>query len=126
MDKNKIKELITLVRQFNGFLTLSYTPSSVLKSTKSLYGIYYGGWSKIEIGEYYTNRGEHIEITDANVDEIAEKIYNVLSDCVGYEIMQALDNLKLDAEDLKYFDRDLELFKKYKKEVRRLKKENLK
>lgn len=125
MEKDKLKELIKLVQQFKGYLTLSYIPSSVLDSTKKVYGIYYGGWTKIEIGNSYRDQGEQfsfIDITDENIDDIVDKIYKTLNDSIGNEILQAIDNLKLDTEDLKYFDRDPELFKNFKKEVRKLKK----
>ena len=124
VSKKEIKQMITTVRKCNGSLTLSYLPCKTVNSTHALYELYYGGWNKIEIGKYFRS-SEHLEIkiTDENLDNIVDKIYRLLSNCIGDFIIQAMDNLKLHNNELKYFDREPETYAKFKKEVLRLKKE---
>jgi hypothetical protein len=122
MEKIRIKELIKIVQEFHGSVRLTYIPQSVIDSTEKLHELYYSGWYELGIGKFYNNnRTELVEITDSNIDEIVDEIYECLSNSVGNEIFKALDNLKLDTEDIKYFDRDPELFEKFKKEVLKLK-----
>ena len=122
MTKKKIKDLVKLVREFDGVLTLNFIPESTIYSTEELNGLYYGGWTHMEIGKYYRNSGECIEITDSNINKIVDKICDCLSDNVGECILKALKNMELDDVNLKYFDREPKLLKKFQKEVLRLKK----
>jgi hypothetical protein len=121
IDKIKIKELIKSVRDFNGYLELNYVPSSTLKSTEELASLYYSGARKISLGECYHNGREFVDITESNIDEIVDKVYNTLMDNITYEINQALENLELGDTYIKYFDREPEMYNKFQKEVLRLK-----
>lgn len=121
ISKSKIKNLITLVQEFNGKVILSYIPESVLDSIEELHNLYYGGWNKIEIGKFYrSNDGNLIEIKESNIDKIVDEIYYKLSYDIGNEILKALENLNYEAEDLKYFDRSPDTYEKFRKEVHRL------
>ena len=123
MNKDKIKNLVEAVREFDGSLSLGYVPESVIHSTEEVYGLYYSGWAKMELGKNYfrTSTTETVKVTDDNVDEIVDTIHKLLVDNIGDFIMKALENLNLEDTDLKYFDRDLELYMKFKQEVSRLK-----
>ena len=120
-SKEELRQVINLVREFKGSLTLSYIPQSKMQTPEKVYSLYYGGWNKIEIDDFYRNGKDFIEISESNIDEIIDKVYDCLSDNIGNCIMDALTNLELDDTDLKYFDRDPELFKKFQDEVLRLK-----
>ena len=121
MTKEKLKDLLLLVKQFDGNLTLSYIPKSKIYSVEEVYNLYYSGWNKIEIGLYYNSCEECIEMSNSNIDIIVDKIYDKLTDSVGEFIIPALNNLGLDDVYLKYFDREPELFIKFQEEVLRLK-----
>ena len=128
MEKQEIRDLILLVQKYNGYLTLSYIPQNKIKTPEDTYGLYYGGWTKIEIDKSYRNFGSGVDINDLNsktIDKAIDDIYTSLNESIGKHIGQALTNLNLDYEDLKYFDRDLELFKKFQDEVRKLKETNI-
>ena len=122
IKKDEIKEMIRLIRQFNGQASFSFIPSKKIYSTEDLYGLYYGGWNKIEVGKYFRSGSDFFEIDDSNIDEIVDKIYKKLSDDVGECILKALENLGMDDCNLKYFDRDEAELKKFQEEVLRLKK----
>lgn len=125
ITKERLKQTIELVQELQGELNLIYTPSKVLDSVKDVYNLYYSN-RKITIGSGYYNRGnEYIKFTNNNIDEIVDKIYDVIKDDISDYIMKSLENLELSIEYLKYFDRELELFKKFKDEVLKLKNENL-
>lgn len=125
ITKERLKQTIELVQELQGELNLIYTPSKVLDSVKDVYNLYYSN-RKITIGSGYYNRGsEYIEFTNNNIDEIVDKIYDVIKDDISDYIMKSLENLELSIEHLKYFDREPELFKKFKDEVLKLKNENL-
>jgi hypothetical protein len=122
MEKQEIHNLIKLVQRFNGNLSLSYIPQKKIKTPGDTYGLYHCGWSKIEIGDYYRCGPLYIEnLCDKTIDKAVDDIYITLNDCIGKHIDQALTNLNLDYEDLKYFDRNLPLFQKFQDEVQRLK-----
>jgi hypothetical protein len=127
MEKQEIRNLILLVQKYNGYLTLSYLPQREIETPERCQGLYYGGWAKMEIGNSYRNFAGGVDIDKLNsetIDKAVDDIYNSLNGCIGKEIGQALTNLELDYEDLKYFDRDPELYKKFKKEVSRLKRKS--
>ena len=123
ITKEKLKQTIELIIELNGSLTLSYVPSSDLKNPKGPYGWYYGGSNKIEISREFYRAGRLFErIEDlGGVDFVVDDCYKLLTDSVHDYIFPALNNLGLDDTDLKYFDRDKELFKKFKNEINRLK-----
>ena len=128
MEKREIRDLILLVKKYNGYLTLSYIPASEIKTTSKAASLYYGGWAKIEIGHSYRNFCGGVSIDELNsetMDKAVDDIYTCLNESIGEHIGQALTNLNLDYEDLKYFDRDPELYKKFKAEVRKLKKNSI-
>ena len=123
MTKEKIKNLILSVQEFQGYLTLNYFPISDLYLDEKVYNLYYSGFDKIEIGKYFTHSltGNITEITPSNIDEITDKVYNLLIQDVSWFIQPALENLKLDFEDLKYFENNTKKFKKFQNEVLKLK-----
>lgn len=125
MDKEKLKQMIDLVIELNGSLTLSYIPPYKIETPEEAYGIYYSGWNRIEISKnYYMVAGRSGEIKDIGIEKLVDNVYELLDTCVGNCIMKALDNFDLDAEVLKYFDRDEDLYNKFKTEVKRLKSQN--
>lgn len=107
ITREKIKQAIQLTREMNGFLSLNFTPSKTIYDSDSLYDLYYGGCSKIEI--YKTSvkdpNWNYIKFNDTNFEEIVDLIYNYLKDDVSDAIQIALKNLKWEGEELKYFDR---------------------
>jgi len=123
LTKEKIKEMIQTVQEFNGMITLNYVPESTLYSTEELEGLYYSGQNKLEISKYYRTGFESKKINKDNFDEIVDDVYNKLNDNIGPHIIQALENLDLDQEGeyIKYFDREPELLKKFQEEVLKLK-----
>lgn len=129
MKKEEIKDLVQLVRQANGVLTLAFIPQSTIFSTQELYNLYYSGWSRIEIGsKYVCGSSESIEITDENVDSIVDKIHAIMADDVGDYIHKALTNLGMDDTQIKYFKSEGEEekvnLKKFQDEVLKLKEES--
>jgi len=125
ITKEDIKSLINLILKFDGEATLSHIPKDTINSTLKLYELYYGGWSKISIGKYCRYEGKNsFEVTNENINSVVDDIYKLLKECVGNEIFIALDYLDLEPEELKYMDREKETYTKFKKEVRRIKKEN--
>ena len=126
VNKEELKQLILLNLKFQGELKLSYIPESVIHDIEECGSLYYGGWRRIELGQSYHRKGEFVDITDDNIDTIVDEIYDVLSNSIGNEILQALENLEWEAEELKYFDRDKKAYNKFKKEVLRLKEESKK
>ena len=128
MKKEEIKDLVQLVRQANGVLTLAFIPQSTIFSAQELYNLYYSGWSRIEIGsKYVCGSSESIEITDENVDSIVDKIHAIMADDVGDYINKALTNLGMDDTQVKYFksEGEEENLKKFQDEVLKLKEESI-
>ena len=124
MNKEELKQVVTGVQKINGILQLNYTPSSVLSSTNELYGLYYGGDCNIKISKthFINNRTlDSIKITDENLDEIIDSVIAILEDNISNQIHAAIKNLEMSYEDLKYFDRDLSKYEKFRDEVLRLK-----
>jgi hypothetical protein len=127
ISREKIFQSVELVRELNGSLSLSYIPSSVLDSSKSVGELYYGGWTKMEVSKTYFNDygGLDGKIDKIGLNRIIDHIYDRLQDSIGPFIMKALENLNLDDSDLKYFDRDPQLFKRFQEEVLKLKSQNV-
>jgi hypothetical protein len=125
MTKEEIRQTIALIRKNGGELKLNYIPSEYLNDTEELCGLYYGGSPNIEIGKYYRNYSEFIEITDDNLEEVINKIYDVLTDSIKDEFHQAFKNFEWAYEELKYFDDEKENYQKFKDEVLRLKNEKI-
>lgn len=121
ISKDKLRETLLNIRELNGTITLYYVPLNTINSVKDVYGLYYSGRRKIEIGKYLSTGIEYIEITDKNSDEIVDKVYALITDDIGDFIMKALTIMKLDDVDLKYFDREPELFKTFQETVLKLK-----
>lgn len=128
MKKEEIKNLVQLVSQANGLLTLAFIPQSTLFSTKELYNLYYSGWSRMEIGKNFVCGSESVEITDESLDSVVDKIHAIMADDVGDYINKALINLGMDDTQLKYFEHDgdeeKENLKKFQDEVLKLKEES--
>jgi len=124
MTKEELKQSILLIRKNGGELNFNYIPSEYLNDTQELYELYYGGSPKIKIGEkYYVYEGDYIEITEDNLEEVINKIYDVLNDSIKDEFHQAFENFEWEYEELKYFDDEEENYQKFKDEVLRLKNE---
>jgi hypothetical protein len=124
MKKQDIKNLIELICKFDGEFTLYYIPSSYLYDTKRLYSLYYGGLEKIVIRKnflYILN--QFFEFEDNDIDDVVEKLYEILSDDINEYINNALLELEMPDEYLKYFDRDgmKEKYEKFKNKVLELK-----
>jgi hypothetical protein len=124
--KEEIKTLINLVRKFHSEFKIHYIPLKTIYSAEKLYDLYYGGAYTIIISSkcvsyYKTDDWHRVDITNSNIDKIADRIYNLLSDNVQDDIVKAIENLGKEGEILKYFDRDKKLFKKFQAEVLRLK-----
>src|ERR1035437_3029405 len=98
MELEELKQTILSVIKLKGVLTLNYVPSEYLDSTKQLYGLYYSGSNKIEIGEYYICDRDYGEVKDDNIDEIVSEIYNKLNNNIKDAISDALDNLEMETE----------------------------
>lgn len=125
ITKEKIKSLIENVLLVNGTLTINYLSESVIYSEQKLYNLYYGGLPNMEINRYqYLDEESSFDITNSNIDDIIDIIFNKLNDDISIYINEALDNLGLDDCDLKYFDDEPELFKKFQDEVLKLKNNN--
>ena len=126
ITKEKIKSLIENVLLINGTLTINYVPESVIYSENKLYSLYYSDSPTIEICRYqYLDEELSFDITSSNIDDIVDIIFNKLNDNISIYINEALDNLGLDDCDLKYFDDEPELFKKFQDEVLKLKNNNI-
>ena len=107
ITREKIKQAIQLTREMNGFLSLNFTPSKIIYDSDSLYDLYYGGCSKIEISKTSVKdpNWDYIKFNDTNFEELVDLVYNYLKDDVSDAIQIALKNLKWEGEELKYFDR---------------------
>ena len=107
ITREKIKQDIQLTREMNGFLSLNFTPSKTIYDSDSVYGLYYGGCSKIEINKTSVKdpNWNYIKFNDTNFEEMVDLVYNYLKDDVSGAIQIALKNLKWEGEELKYFDR---------------------
>lgn len=126
ITKDKIKSLIENVLLINGTLSINYLPETVIYSESILYNLYYTGPYSIEINRYqYLDEETSFDITNSNIDDIVDIIFNKLNDNIIIYIKEALDNLGLDDCYLKYFDDEPELFKKFQDEVLKLKNNNL-
>ncbi len=123
ISKEKLKEMIVGIRELNGLLTLGHIPRNYIYSARRMYEIYYSGKDKIEVGKYFENGAESILIKNENLDEIVDKIYVLLIDDIGKQIGEAIDIMKLHDNELKYFDREPEQFKKFQEIVLKLKDE---
>lgn len=123
MNKEEIKNLIINVRKLDGVFECRYIPEEMLYSIENLHDLYYGGACKIHVGMWYSDHKTHEDIdnNEDNLDYIVEKFYNCLQTDIREYINNALTNLKLEGEALKYFDSDPELYKEFKNEVLRLK-----
>ncbi len=123
MTKEEIKSLLELLKKSNGELTIKYIPESTLYDTKELYDLYYGGSKKIIISgnHFMKNYGEITDITESNLDEIVDKIYDIMIDNISGHIFKVFKNLHWEFEELKYFDHDKKTYNKFKKEVLKLK-----
>jgi hypothetical protein len=126
ITREELKETIKSVKKIGGHLKLQYIPKTDLNSTQRLNELYYGGQRKIEIGKFYHNywskMGDFVEITDNNFEAILDEVYLAMKNNIASCLFQAMENMGLDDTDLKYFDRNLELYKKFKAEVLKLKK----
>lgn len=120
MTKLELKDLILQVQSINGNLSLHYVPSSVIDDIEELYGLYYGGGSKINVGIYYNAEEDFVKVTHDNIDEIVDKIDALINDNISSHITKALKNLNWADEELKYFDRSEDNHKTFKDEVLRL------
>jgi len=129
ITKEKIREFIILNRQLGSSISFPIIESKVLYDTEELYNLYYGEGDKINIGKYYhklSDSGNILEITDDNLSEVVDKLYDELRDSIGAELHATFKKFKWEYEELKYFDDNSKKYEKFKTEVLRLKEENSK
>lgn len=113
MNKQELKNLIHLIGKFDGEFTVYCIPSSYLYDVERLYGLYYGGLKKIVIGKKLLFIGnQSFKFEDNDIDDIVEKLHELLSDDIKKHITDALYELEIPDEYLKYFDRE-EMKEKY-------------
>ena len=125
MDKLKLKQLIQLNRELGGTITKGYLSISKIETPEECYSIYYAGGCELSIGVRYTNHYSKLNnemVTDINIDTIVDEVFLALEGNVWPVLEQALVNIGTDGEweNLKYFDRDLDLHSRFKSEVVRL------
>lgn len=121
ITKDEVRKFLKAGQVFRSMITFNYIPEDVLYSTEELYGLYYSGQYKMEIGKYYSTGMDTKEITNDNFEEIIDDVYFKLKGNISQHIFDALENLELDGEYLKYFDDEPEMYEKFKKEVLKLK-----
>lgn len=117
----RVKTIFDIVNEMKGHMTLNYLLFSDIDEPEKCYNLYYAGANKIEIsstavtigGEFYYLEGE------SNLQYV-DNVYDVLSKDIREYVFQALENLKLEPENLKYFDNDYEGYKVFFAEVQRL------
>ena len=128
ITKEKIREFITLNRELGSSISFPIIESDVLYDTEKLYHLYYGDGDKINLGKYYHNiseRGEIFEITDDNLSEVVDRVYEDLKDSIAKELHATFEKFGWEYEMLKYFDDEPKKYERFKKEVLRLKEESL-
>lgn len=132
LDKNELKKTILFVSKIGGELKLRGLSINGISTPEKCYNLYYGGGSVTSITiwkcyENYDSKLNHVEITDENIDQIVDEVYSCLSSNINDIIEKALINIgeSGEFETLKYFDRDIELFNKFKEEVKRLSDEKI-
>ena len=124
ITKEQLKQTIELVFLLKGQLTLSYLPSSIIETTEGCYNLYYGGYKKMEIHpEYYRDGSCSLSTYKelGGVDAVIDRIYQNIQDDISSYIMTALNNIGADDTTVKYFDREPELYERFKNEVYKLK-----
>lgn len=114
--------MFDIVNEMNVELNLRYLPISAIDTAEKCYDIYYGGMHRIQISRGSVTIGGqffHLEKGE-DYSKYVEMVHDVLSKDVSKHIFDAMDNLGMEAEELKYFDRDLSEYDKFMKEVSRL------
>lgn len=127
ITKEKIREFITLNRELGSSISFPIIESDVLYDTEKLYLLYYGEGDKINLSKYYhkiSERGDIFEITDDNLSEVVDRVYDELNDSIAKELHATFNKFGWEYEELKYFDDYPKKYKRFKKEVLRLKEES--
>lgn len=129
ISREELKTTILFVSKNNGSLKFRYLPIEDIGTTEKCYNLYYGGGREITIWRDYENhysKMHHATITAENIDAIVDEVFDCLTSHIGDHISQALINIGEDGEyeTLKYFDRDLALYERFRAEVARLAREN--
>jgi hypothetical protein len=120
INKEKLRQAIILSKELKGTLSLMFIPKISLYSTKDLSNLYYDGVKKIETGVYLNGNPNFIKLTDANLEEVVEKIYEMMINDIHTHVLQALTNLKWKVEEIKNFEYSPDKYKIFQEEVLRL------
>lgn len=125
-SKEEILNILNIIRNINGSLTVYYIPESYIYDTKKCYDLYYSGANKFIIDKkYFEYNSEFIEITDNNLNKIVDKIIDILKNDIYEYLHKAVSNLKLEYEDFKYFENNKKTHKKFINEVLKLKNDSI-
>lgn len=124
ISKDDIVRMMELVSKMKGSLTLSYLNISDLDNPKKCYSLYYGGYPKMEIyPDMYRDGRCNLSTFDelGGMDWVVDRVYRNLKDDVSNLVVPALEKLGLDDTNMKYFDRDSELYREFINEIKMLK-----